>query len=536
MVIALALVLVQQGSAKSIPVPVLPAGVEPHFSQAVSHIADLTNKGDFQKAAVASQRLPKSNFKIQIDVSSAPAKQRELLREAVMRAIKAWHGGQPQVTPTLVTADPDLKIGFNDVLAKPDGAALPAGVTLFFSDDAKEPSVEAVIGLKRGDPLIASSLTSITNDMQYAIGSYLGLAKAPFYGTTMYPGDMSTDLASPISQSEWLRAGTHLSISNQIRDAVKAKTKIIPAAPKIAITPTIFDEGTVIEGKKIPFQIQVSNNGDGPLNITVQPDCGCFSLARVFPVPPHSSSLLHLSMDSTGFLGAVKHHVAIITNDEEQPVLQIPFNVQVTARYRFLSNESVLIGTPKGGATTEAYLFTPDGAPLEIESARIDGLDGTVTFEPWEGMLADPDLKEPAKMRKGTKFIVNLGAMPAGRWNYTISVKTKDPDFSTVRFYQPVQAGIVALPNGIDLGDVVESRSGTFLVSRPGKPFKITSMEVDSPQIKLESTSLRDGSEYKITATYDGKAPKGLLKAIITIHMDDPDQPWMKIPFRVNVR
>ena len=74
------------------------------------------------------------------------------------------------------------------------------------------------------------------------------------------------------------------------------------------------------------------------------------------------------------------------------------------------------------------------------------------------------------------------------------------------------------------------------MLTRPGKPFEILRMESDSSYVTASKLSEKNGSDYKIVFKYNGKAPVGDFRAVVTIHTSDPKQSKIRIPVMGNVK
>jgi hypothetical protein len=145
-------------------------------------------------------------------------------------------------------------------------------------------------------------------------------------------------------------------------------------------------------------------------------------------------------------------------------------------------------------------------------------------------MAADPEMDEPATMRDGYVFHVHFSPnIPSGRPSGTLTVKTGLPDFPQAQYTLFVQKGILASPDRVPLGLVSKPAYRSFLVSRPGKPFKVLSAESSSSYLNPLIIALPDSGDYRIDVDYNGKAPVGDFLATITVKTDDPKQPTIEV-------
>src|SRR5207302_7291850 len=106
--------------------------------------------------------------------------------------------------------------------------------------------------------------------------------------------------------------------------------------------------------------------------------------------------------------------------------------------------------------------------------------------EAWSGPLADPELNEPEKTRKGFKITVHLtGEMPVpGRNAVTLWVSTADQGFTSIMTTFFVQRGIVVMPAELYLGEITSADARfSILVIGPTNSFHIRRVSSDWPHL-----------------------------------------------------
>jgi len=220
------------------------------------------------------------------------------------------------------------------------------------------------------------------------------------------------------------------------------------------------------------------------------------------------------------------HTLWLMTNDPAKPAQAVPVTIKVTPRYRMLPSRQVVIADQKGNMTYHAYLFYPPSHPLEVTSAESAGLPGKVTFEPWSGQMADPEMNEGPLPRKGYKFTLTLQGIPDGsQFGTNIAFGTDDPSFPQILYPVFVQKGIIAQPPTVFMGEVgTAPRRMAFLVTRRGKPFNIVGVTTDSKHLAASVQSTDIPGEYKVSVDFDGKAIAGDYRATVIVKTDDPAQ------------
>jgi hypothetical protein len=524
MFVAIALLALHQ--SPSLFQPILSIGASPVLTKAVQDVAKLTSSGDFAGAKKSLRLLPDYEVKISWDESSIPKDSRFDFRAQQAQVFAEWIRSVPSARFTLVDKNPDLLVSF----------VSGSGVNLKWSSEVAEARLTLKIGLSpNGVPIDPNG---VHNAFSYGIGIYFGIAKLPIPALLMSAPDDPAPLPLRLSPLESSIANSNLKICSQIREQVQKSSVIRDGMPALATEPKPVDLGTVLQGTKADFEFHVPNSGSAPLVFRVIPDCTCFSVVpTVKLVQPNSSGKAILRMDTTQFAGSLHKTLYLFTNDSQNPVRAIPIDVRITPRYRMLPPRPVLIAD-EDGITLTAYLFTPKDHPLKIKQAQSEGLPGEVAFEPWQGDLADPDMNEGALPRTGYRFVLRLRDIPEGsQLGTNIVVTTDDPTFEQINYTLFVQRGILAMPANVFMGEIGASpRKMAFLVTRPGKPFKISAIEVDSSHLSATFEPTKTVGEYRVSVNYDGKAAQGDYRASVSVKTDDPKQPVIVVPVTATVR
>ena len=519
--------------------PMMPPGVNPQFQAAAMAVEESLSAGEFDKAAKEASLLPKMQFTVQWDDSKVPADLRGEFKSQRDKAIEEW-SKITQANIKLGNDHPDIKFDFVDVLPNPPASGIPAGATYFWSDNPGDTRLETVIGLKRMTPPEDINPVNVHNEVAAAIGSYFGLTTQPFPGTFMGRSDMNGQQANlPIPQ-EMLLARDDLNIVQTLRLAVEKKKRLTPAHPKVFFDPKQLELGTVVQGDPTLFSIQITNNGNAPLAMRFQPDCGCVMTEETYHViEPGSTFLLKGGFNTLQTVGEIHHTLLVNTNDMDQPNFMVPVSIHVSPRFRFILPQGNVYKLPEGGITFPVYLVLSDNSGIMPKDAQIAGVPGDVSFEPWSGVLPDPGMNEGPKERHGYKLTVHLnGQLPApGRDPITLWMSTDNSKFPTLQTNFFAQRGIVVQPPELYMGEVAPGvRKYSLVVTGPAKSFQIKKVTSDWPHVTFDFYPEGDGTTYRIQATYDGKAPVGPVLGNVTIETDDKDQPTITIPIKATIK
>lgn len=517
--------------------PTLPPLCSPEFQNQVLGVERALAKADYTKAAELAKALPKLEFVMQWDDRKVPAKFRAQYRMARDRAVQLY-SGEYRVKCLRVPSAPsgaDLKISFEPVLADDPDTGQPSGAVFF--DSIKRPRIEGVIGLNRGNPAQISSVVDVYNDTLFLLGTYYGMAKNTAPSSSMTPGIAGHSTAHGFSAVERVAIKQNLNIIGFLHKAIKEKHPVVAEKPDLFLDPASF-EGDVIQGEVVELPIQITNRGRGRLSYRIEGDCGCILPGPPDEILPESSRVVKIGFDTKEYSVRTKRTVRIYTNDLTRPVVEIPVDLNIAPRYRFLTPGGTARNLDDGNAFDVYMVMAPNSEDMGIRDARVTGVDAKVTYEPWEGSLPDPERGEPDRPRKGYKFHVTVNEpIPPGRSLIGLDVATKSIEFPSLTNPMSIQRGVVAMPEELFMGELTKlPKKATVVVTRPGRELKVISATVSAQSMKVQVIPGKTPSEVRVQVQYDGSAPKGDLFATVTLKLDDAKQPTLMIPVSATVR
>ena len=531
MIVAIALALAAQ-----MPLgPIVTAGANQGFHNAVLAVEDQLQIGNFEAAKRLMSSLPKRALKLKWDDSKVPAAYRPAFAAARDAALKEWDMLVLDMDAKVVTSGGDLEISFEQTL-QDNEQGIPMGASVTPSPDPAEPRIHAILALTRGRPSQPVTVTEVRNEVLFALGAYFGLERSHFAGTASARTDLPTLGQARVGQSDIRTAMRNLDVVDRLADAIAKKQKVEAARPRIQLDVIRMQLDPATQGEPVKFSIQVTNSGNAPLDMRFIPDCGCLSPSYSPRVDPGRSAVVAVNVDTVNFVGELRHRLYVYSNDAEFPFRDLPVAIDVEPLYRFLRfGPSVLQMTDKG-VDTEVILVVSDKANFQFGEPSIVGVTGTAKMAPWEGEI-EVDGKPKRKM-KGYKIQVHLDRSPVpGRTSANIDITTNHDVFKLLRHTIQAQRGILVMPESLYLGEIARTPTvAALLVSRPGYPFKITKVVSDNPSIKATARAQEDESEYRISVEYDGKSDFGALNATLTIFTNDPKQPKVFATVRGLVR
>jgi hypothetical protein len=517
----------------------LPPGSSAVFQTSVQMVQEAVSAGDWDEARRLADRLPSYDLKLEWDDSGLTGQQKTFFaraRDEAMVMAKEW---VPKLRMELGRPG-GIKVSFATSLPPNADSPGPAGAVHMFSPAAGDPVIESVWALVRGEDKRPTDVMEIKNELYFLVGSYFGLARLPRPGSVMYRQEEQYFTLAKWSFYEARLIERIVETSDRIRKSVAEKKDPGYASPEIFVTPGELTPQPVTQNSPMKMSIQVTNRGKGALNYMVVPDCGCFGIDSYdSTLEPGETTIVPIAINTLDFVGRLSKNLYVYSNDPEQPIKRIPLMTTVRPAYRFVNvkdDPAIIVGDD--GATFETVLVVEDGVDFKVNKVAVSGVMAAVTFDAWTGTLDNPEAGEGPKKRKGYLITALIGpGFPAGRTTMQFTVETDHPVFKSLYHQINAQNGIVAVPLSIYFGSIGnEPARASVVITRPGRPYKIKKVVSDVSFITPSVEPYRGETEYKIVATYNGKAPIGRFLAQIEVHTDDPKQPIVYVPIEGTVR
>lgn len=521
----------QPGSSQAAlpPVPVL-ASTE--FKQAIAQVEKNLSAGEFAQAETLLRALARKTIRIQWDEKGVPAAQATVLRQGRDEALQVWKTSLLAIQVEFVTQNPDIIISFAESLPILPETGERQGAVHFVNFSPSEEKVESVIGLKRGEPAIEAGRLEAASEFSFAIGSFLGLARMPREGGAMGRTDTRFRFPPRLLPDENMTAQQNLNLVEALKQRAKAKQALPKrSGPSAFIETKRLAIGEAIQGAPLPSNFQVTNRGEGVMNLQVVPDCSCFVLRHPNQVQPGETVIVRVDYRTKEFPGPINKALIVYTDDPEMQPLRIPVTGNVKPRFRFLMDmaNTVILADSKPTEATVHLLYDEDH-PWTIIRSETAGLQAEILAEEFSGVLADPMFDDPARRREGYLLRIKVpGGLKPGRYPMSLRIMTSDPEFPIVESFLTVQSGIVTLPGQAWFGTIENQPSRTWVeLSRPGKAFNILDVKSRNSSITAKvANKTRDG--YRIEVNYTGKGTIGTLAGTLLVTTDDPDQKTIEI-------
>jgi len=314
------------------------------------------------------------------------------------------------------------------------------------------------------------------------------------------------------------------------------------AAQVIKIEPNSFDFGDMKQQEDRVTYVAVSNMGAGLLVIEdVKADCGC-TVPNIEnkSLGPGESTQVEIRFNSKKFHGNVFKSVQIISNDPQNPVVDIMLTANVFSPL-VITPTTERIGfsrSQRGEVITKLVTFEAtqvENLELSVDKTRGDLFEVKTV----NGVDGDP--------RKSIIEVTVPANMVPGRHRDVVRVSTNVPERATVDI--EMQAWIVeeltTSPEQVSFR-YKKTFNQTVRVApfKKGLTFKVTGAEIDLPEVELEVIEAIPNAEIKVRMTGhpiskdDPRAieTNGRIKGTLRIFTDLKNTPEIIVPVTYMVR
>jgi hypothetical protein len=297
-----------------------------------------------------------------------------------------------------------------------------------------------------------------------------------------------------------------------------------PAPPPVlTAVATELDAGEVVEGTEVRLTFTLVNQGEAPLNLKVMTSCGC-TVARFEPsIAAGARNSLDVTMKTRGLRGRLTKALQVIADDPKHTQVGLRVLVTVVPLVRVEPGFAAYLPVQDQGPTQTEFTLTP--APGK--KVQFTEVVSTIPYVQAR-LLPATSLDGPRKLQVSITPDAPLGHLQA-----TIAVVTDSEVTPRIRLTITGEKGIGVSPSAVFLGLIPENSTSAHeevLLTKSGGQFAIKSAASDDPSVRVAVEPVKEGSRYRLVATYTGGRKIGLLKQMITVTTDDPRQPVLKIP------
>ncbi|RYG29878.1 DUF1573 domain-containing protein [bacterium] len=319
-----------------------------------------------------------------------------------------------------------------------------------------------------------------------------------------------------------------------LRRAVATRQRLTATRAKLWVESKSVDVGVRVQGQPAEASFTVANNGTGPMLLRVAGDCVCLSATGPTRLEAGESGVVRARYDTTSLGGGISHRVVIRSTDPETPEAFVTMNIAVRTLVRFIVPGATTSSNPTlvraAGQPVELFLVNDPTKPLKVRSARVDGIEGELTYEPWSGTLADPVLKEDELPRQGYRFRFVPKTLATGTTLLALSVQAEDGERHVGNVF--LNKGLVVTPPAAGFPDLgtTPGRVEVILSNAPRR-FRIVSIRAEGTGVsasEIEAPAIKE--LHRIAIVIDpAKVVKGDVRRVV-VRTDDPQSPEITIP------
>ncbi len=297
----------------------------------------------------------------------------------------------------------------------------------------------------------------------------------------------------------------------------------------------------VAKGESVHHSFEIRNEGDAPLQITdVKPACGCTIAKFDRNIAPGEIGKIDVTLKTDNFAGPISKSIAVLTNDLENPKLQLVVKAHVKpyiqiwpgyARYNYVQGE--------GLQPIRQLVWAEDGSDINIVSAKGPNKHFTVSYR--EATEEERDARN-----SGRQWMVSIELSPETpvgplRKHVVVELdhdKQKSAKIPISGFVRPRQHITPETMNFGKLPTLPFRRTFNFS-NFISDPIELTSVETDheaiTAEIKPSAVEAEQGYRFKVVLIIGPDMPKGEFDSTIKIHTSDAQNPVVELPIKGSV-
>lgn len=312
-------------------------------------------------------------------------------------------------------------------------------------------------------------------------------------------------------------------------------------AQSIKLEPTSLDFGKLKQMETRTAKVKVTNVGAGLLVIEdVRADCGCtVPELTTKALRAGESTELTVHFDSKSFSGPIHKLIKITSNDPDRRLVELPLAADIRA-VLLVDPVSERVGFSSGllgEVASRSVTFTAPDATLRLQADKTQ--KGLFDVKVVNGVDGDP--------QKARLEITRPARMKAGQHDDVVRVTTNVPERPSVDISMraTITGELSTHPEAVSfLYRPVFEQSVKVFAAKPPLDFKVTRVEIDLPEIKVQvvETVPRQETHIKLTGApipaSDPRvaASKGRITGILRIHTNLKSLPVIEVPVSYMVR
>lgn len=258
-------------------------------------------------------------------------------------------------------------------------------------------------------------------------------------------------------------------------------------------------------------------------------------------IHPGGVGKVSAAMNTTTFKGPVAKSITVTTNDPAMRSFSLQLKGTVLVPLDVLPNENVTFNGKSDALTAQVLTVS------STDKSVFDILSVTPSDQAFKTtVVAAPETGTAPKAKTGTVAsganryqitITPAGAIPIGRLNATVTLKTTHPKASeqVIRLFGTITGDVDVMPPNVSLGTgasaTPEAKVQHVLIRKAvGDPLKILGVTAADPQLATTLKTVKEGREYDLEVKYTGPPKTTAMSSKVTVTTNDARQPTLDIP------
>jgi len=309
--------------------------------------------------------------------------------------------------------------------------------------------------------------------------------------------------------------------------------------PKAVIAEPVYVVPTIGKGEKVVHDFVIANEGAAELKILeVVPACGCTVVDFDKSIAPGARGMVHAALDTAAFSGPIAKSITVLTNDPQNPRLELTIQVDVKPYLiakpgyaRFIYVQGLKTGTI---AQTVWATDRDDFKVLSVDS-------------PYPFIVAtfrEATATEQRNDGRGHQWRVEITIRPdagIGALVKPVVIKTNHPKQREIEiplsgFVRPLMA---ATPPVLDFGALALPKTRTFpfaLVNFDDDAIEIRGVETNVPGATTSFKVVQAGHRFQVEVYLGPEISKGPVNGVVRVLTTSNKQPVFELPLRGTVQ
>ncbi len=325
-------------------------------------------------------------------------------------------------------------------------------------------------------------------------------------------------------------------------------------APKLVIDGSLtYDFNVLSQQTKGKHEWTFRNEGPGILEVRGSATtCSCTTsdlfegkVGKEIELKPGESRPISVSWDTKTFEGHYRQFVTVVTNDPEQPKVELIIEGTVKKALVTIPADSMVgfLGVANDEPAKRLVMIaSPDHPEMKITGFSYSN-PNLLSAEVRD--VSEEDLKR-LKFEKAYWIEITLKPSPyLGDFNDEVVVQTDHPDRKshTIRVRGKVTGPVSLTPDRVTMADASAFNGGSQVLtiwdrSRPEVNFTVEKKPkgMDVSIVRLPSAAGAKGSSYRMTVKLDPGVDSGLIEDEILLKSDDPKAGEIRVPVSVVIK